>query len=292
MKMGKNWVHVVVACEPETVDDLAAHIAEGLRVGVEVGERSVQFYLEEDGCTADWERELQEILDDFRTLMRVDEPLSFTCSKFLEEDWAERWKVHFKPLRVGRRFIVSPTWEKVDSKPGDRVIRINPGRAFGTGHHETTRLCLQWMEEWEKEAGSLEGKSLLDVGTGSAILAIGAALMGCRPVVGVDNDPEAIEVATEDIEINGLNDVLELKTGTAGDVKGVFDAVVANIQAFPLIDMAHVLTKRVKSGGALALSGILTEQGAVVRAAYEQEGLSLLYVKDDGEWRLLAFRKP
>ena len=124
---------------------------------------------------------------------------SLAVSEIPDEDWSRTWKEHFKPLRVGRRFLVSPTWEKVHCDPERLIIRIDPGRAFGTGHHESTRLCLEWLESCrELDPGSAR-MSLLDLGTGSGILAIGAALLGFAEVVGIDNDPEAVEVAKENV---------------------------------------------------------------------------------------------
>jgi ribosomal protein L11 methyltransferase len=289
--MGKSWIHIEIACAPEIADDLAAQVAEELQVGVEVAAESVQFYLQKENCSGGWEQQLQAILEDFGKVMRVELALTFTCSNFLEEDWAERWKAHFKPLRVGSRFLVCPTWERVEPGPRDRVIRIDPGRAFGTGHHETTRLCLEWIESWEASQGDLKSRSFLDVGTGSGILAIGAALLGCNPVVGVDNDPEAIEVAAENIGLNRMDGKVELREGSAADVSGRFDVVISNIQAFPLMEMAPVLTERVSDSGVLALSGILTEQKTGVESAYASEGMELCEVRIDGEWCLLVLKR-
>ncbi len=290
-----------MACAPEIADDLAAQVADEFGIGVEVSSPGVQLYLEREHLAADWEQKLEEILESFR---RLPDAGSLACShsSFAEEDWAERWKVHFKPLRVGRNFIVAPTWEEVDAGPGDRVIWMNPGRAFGTGHHESTRLCLEWIEKsgtahMNARRGAGAGlppaapRSLLDVGTGSGILVIGAVLVGFEPVVGVDVDPEAIEVAVEDVELNKMAAKVRLMVGSASDVADRFDVVIANIQAFPLVDMAPVLRGRLKETGTLVLSGILTIQKEMVESAYAGENLGLVDTQIDGEWCLLVFER-
>ena len=188
-------------------------------------------------------------------------------------------KSHFKPLRVGRRFLIVPTWEDANPTVEDLVIRMDPGRAFGTGHHETTRLCLRWLEEWAEGRRDLRSRSVLDVGTGSGILAIAAALLGVDRATGVDNDPEAIEVARENIELNALSERVCAMEGSVGDVDGTFDAVLANIQANPLVEMATSLGDRVATGGRLVLSGVLIEQRESVLSAFERTGRRFLDMK-------------
>jgi len=195
-------------------------------------------------------------------------------------------------LRVGRRFLVCPTWDNSEPGAGDRVILMDPGRAFGTGHHETTRLCLEWLEDWT-ESNRPDTMSLLDLGTGSGILAMAGALLGFGRVLAVDNDEEAVEVARENLRVNGLEGRIVLSVGSVGELEERFDVVAANLQANPLIEMAHALSERLQPEGMLVLSGILVDQGESVRSAYEEAGLLFVERRSAGEWCLLAFQhKP
>lgn len=286
--MEQRWICVEVAIGSNPADDLAAEVAYAFNVGVEITGNGIRFYLKEDAAPGGWEEKLEGILDDVGAIWRLDQPMTYERSEVPEDDWAERWKVYFKPLRIGNRLFIVPTWETVDPMPGDLIIRMDPGRAFGTGHHETTRLCLRWLEEWTESLGDPRSRSILDVGTGSGILSLAAALFGVGHVTGLDNDPEAVEVARENIELNGLSDRVQAIEGTVSNIDGRFDAVIANIQASPLVEMANSLTEKVAGGGRLVLSGVLSVQGESVQSAFEREGLRLLDFKTEGEWCLLV----
>jgi ribosomal protein L11 methyltransferase len=292
---GREWTCVAVSCGGDHTDDLAALVAERFQVGVEITEDGIRFYLAgEAAATGTWITELQQALDDFRGISGQALPLRFTSHLVADEGWGDRWKEHFKPLRAGR-FIISPTWEEPRAASGDLVIRIDPGQAFGTGHHETTRLCLEWLGGYDEllsrqdraAAPSPHRPSFLDVGTGTAILAMGAALLGWSEVVAIDIDPEAVQVAAENVSINGLDARIRVQVGGVDQAEGRFDVVMANIQALPLIDLAGALAARLVPGGRLVLSGILREQRDEVIAAYAARGLRLHSESAAGEWCLL-----
>jgi ribosomal protein L11 methyltransferase len=297
-KSRKQWIGVSVTCQAGYADDLAAMIAESFAVGVEITEAGVRFYLSREGDAAkSWEPALVLVLDEFRAIHGQDLALQYTSDLVVDEGWADRWKEHFKPLRVGRRFIICPTWEEPEPRPGDLVIRIDPGQAFGTGHHETTRLCLEWLDDCDPllaqhhrvSAPHSRRPAYLDVGTGTGILAMGAALLGYSEVVAIDNDPEAVRVAAENVTINRLDARIRLSTSSVDQVQGCFDVVMANIQALPLIDLAPALVSKLSSTGRLVLSGILLEQRELVVTAYDRHGLHLASERSAGEWCLLEF---
>jgi ribosomal protein L11 methyltransferase len=185
-------------------------------------------------------------------LGRVGYPTAFrdcSVSHVPEEDWMQKWKEGFEAVHIGKRLTVAPSW-KLPKDEGERVvIQIDPGMAFGTGTHETTRLCLEAIERhWL-------GSSLLDVGTGTGILAICAALLrpGSR-VVGIDIDPRAVEVARENVEINKVSGRVELLEGQPGALSIEFDVVVANLTAEVIVDLMPGLTDRVSKTGLMILS--------------------------------------
>lgn len=312
----KSWTRIDITCGAETADILAVEFAEVFGVSVEFISGGIRIYLD-SARFAEQEERLRQIVRS--TSARSQEArIELALSLIADEDWSQTWKEHFKPLQVGRRFLVSPTWEAVPADPDRLVIRIDPGRAFGTGHHETTRLCLEWLEDCLEldfnavrdsgrlpapkggTSGAAEGLSynpcrrshrLLDVGTGSGILAIGAALLGFRKVVGIDNDPEAIEVAEENIVLNGLSGKIKVFRAIPEEVKGSFDVVISNIHSMPLIRMSETIASKLSHDGRLGLSGILVEQADEVCAEYEKRGLRLTGTKTAGEWVLLAFTK-
>jgi len=285
---------VDISCEAEIADDLGSELAETFGGGVEFIPGGLRLYF--DSLEFGEKRPLLErILKPAEVPDRWGRPITWFPTEVADEDWSETWKIHFKPMRVGGRFLITPTWEEVSPGPRDLVIRIDPGRAFGTGHHETTRLCLEWLERWSEQQGAgpkVLARSLLDVGTGSGILSIGAALLGFDNIIGVDNDPEAVEVAGPNVELNRFSEKIQVLCGSVDDIDGVFDVVISNIQSLPLIGMSKELISKVREGGKLVLSGILAEQAEDVRTAFEKGGAVLTVMHAAGEWVLLDFEIP
>jgi ribosomal protein L11 methyltransferase len=208
-----------------------------------------------------------------------------SLKEIAEESWAHSWKQYFHPMRIGRHFIVAPTWEPAEVGPGDHLIALDPGMAFGTGQHGTTQLCLAWLEDLPAA-----GHSLLDVGTGSGILAIGAAQLGFAPLVACDTDPLAVTVTAENLELNGVTGVT-LIVGGLDAVSGTYDVVVANILAEVIIELAPQWAPVMNPGAHLVCSGIITRKADDVAAALRQHGLDVLERRDQGEWVALLARK-
>ncbi|HSD20890.1 MAG TPA: 50S ribosomal protein L11 methyltransferase [Anaeromyxobacter sp.] len=207
-------------------------------------------------------------------------------SEIADEDWGESWKQGLGPLEVGRAFV-RPSWVDAPVPPGMVEIVLDPGMAFGTGTHPTTSLCLAALSDL---LAARPGASVLDVGTGSGLLAIAAAKLGAGRVAANDNDPVAVEVARENAERNGA--MLELTGAAVGEIAGEFDLVVANILANTLVELAPDVAARVAPGGTVLLAGILVPQEDEVRAAYVAEGLRPTLERRDGEWSLLALERP
>lgn len=277
-------------CEEAWCDEMAAVLAEKFGIGAQVEETRVRLYLPAQSAPPCWKKDLEETVAQLRSAWGLP-PTDPVRYGFCEDmDWNARWKEGFKPLRVGRRLVIVPTWETYRPNPDDLVLTIDPGMAFGTGHHETTRLCLRWLEEVIGEWPRSVPPSLLDVGTGSGILAMAGALLGFRPVLGVDNDPEAVSIAEENRALNPEAASVRFLAGTADEAPGSFSVVVANIQAGPLMAMAEVLARKVEPGGRLGLCGVLSDQAAAVISRYEQVGFGFEHRYQDGEWVLIALR--
>jgi ribosomal protein L11 methyltransferase len=207
------------------------------------------------------------------------------------EDWSTSWKVNFKPLRVGRRLLIVPSWEEVQAGPEDIVLRLDPGMAFGTGGHETTRLCLELLEQIMADEPLLLSPSVLDLGTGSGILAMAAVQLGAGHVCAVDIDPLAVEVARENLAANGLADQVECSTTPLESMTGAFDVILANILAEELVRLAPFLCERLAPGGSLVLSGILAEKEGLVRSGFATRPLTYLTTLQAGEWVALHYRR-
>ncbi len=219
-----------------------------------------------------------------------------TISYIKEEDWSTSWKSNFKPARIGKRLVVKPTWEEYPDNPGDIIMELDPGMAFGTGTHPTTRLCMEALESIRFREGAfsdIPGDGLLnvlDVGTGSGILAITAARLGSAHVCAIDIDSRALEVARENIELNGVEMQVNIYDTPIAAIHGRYDVVVANILAEDLVKMAPELVKRVEGGGFLILSGILTEKEKSVLEGFSLPGISLAEIKREDEWSCLTYR--
>lgn len=212
-----------------------------------------------------------------------------TITPVRSEDWSTSWKVHFKPLRVGTRLLIVPTWEDAASLPGDLVLRIDPGMAFGTGGHETTRLCLELLEKI-MDADRAAAPSLLDLGTGSGILAMAASLLGAGRILALDIDPEAVDVARENLALNDLADKVECGTVPLESLEEGFDIILANILAEELVRLAPGLAARLNPGGALILSGILAEKEDLVRRGFADQPLLYQETNKAGEWVAMLYR--
>ncbi len=204
-----------------------------------------------------------------------------------DSDWKDKWKAYFKPFRASDRLVVRPSWEEYQPKDGDLVIEIDPGMAFGTGTHETTSMCLALLDERLQP-----GQKVLDAGCGSGILAIAAAMLGAGQVLGVDVDREAVRVASENIEKNGV-------AGTAkavfGDLtKGVpftADLIVGNLMAELICLLGKDIRAHLSPGGLFIASGILLEKEEMVRTALTEAGFTLEEVRRRNEWCAMVLRR-
>lgn len=234
--------------------------------------------------------ELSRILKDlvsFKAILQssgLNADFSFDYSLLPDTDWNETWKKSFKPMDAGS-FTILPPWEK---KSENRInLIIDPGMAFGTGHHETTRKCLMLLERFSSECRK---KRLLDVGTGTGILAIAASFLGFEHITAVDTDPLAIDAAQRNAALNGVCNV-EIISGSISGTCGIYDFITANLVSDVLSLMAGELTARLNNPGIAVLSGMLIGQEAGVIEAMERAGLTVTDKFFDGKWVSIIARR-
>lgn len=252
------------------------------------GTAKVHFYMEPDNC--DPEKVMLQVQDIFQEIKEFCEigKGTVTLSETEDKDWINNWKAYFKPFRAANDIVIKPTWEDYETEnDSDILIEIDPGIAFGTGSHETTKLCIQALDKYVQE-----GDSILDVGCGSGILSIAALKLGAKHATAIDIDEIAVKVAAENFAVNQIppdryslfdgdlisNAFLKVKAGTGHDI------IVANILADVIIPLTSVIRPHLKKDGLYITSGILNTKEEEVRAALEENGFEILSVEHMKEW--------
>lgn len=248
---------------------------------------SVRTYIPKDDST-DERRANIEIGVKLINHLHPIEPLKETEIK--DEDWETNWKQYFHPIRVGRKLVICPTWQEHASLRDDVIIFLDPGMAFGTGHHPTTRMCMELLEDT-----IVGGEKIIDLGCGSGILSVTAVKLGALSSIGFEIENNASKVAKENCVLNGVDESVEVFNSTLPDNRyseGDFDLALANISAKVIIELADHLTKGLRSGGKLILSGVLENALEDVRDVFEPLGVVFEKVMIDSDWTaVLATKK-
>ncbi|HEY3217972.1 MAG TPA: 50S ribosomal protein L11 methyltransferase [Candidatus Limnocylindria bacterium] len=287
----RRWLEIVVPAGAEAVEAVSEILTrighQGIAVDLPVEPRGgadhlVKAYVLDDGEVVAKVSDVRDALGHLQAfgLGPIGE---LTAREIREEDWLESWRAQFTPLRIGR-FFVRPSWSDAVVDRGAILLVLDPGMAFGTGLHPTTRQALEALSTL-----TLEGKSLLDVGTGSGILAIAAAKRGASPVVAVDTDPLAVAAARENAQRNRV--AIPVGDGTARDVPGRFDVVIANIVSPVLQEIAPDLTRRLAPRGMLVVAGVSAPAEPQTRDAFVRAGLVVLDRDQRDDWIALAMKR-
>ena len=271
------------------------YVDENLKKELSSQETKIKIYLSDDAEGKDKLRELNAGLsvlkegDHENTLGRLTTETSLTR----QEDWEWGWKQYFKPFPVGERFLIKPSWETVDDPMGRTILEIDPASSFGTGTHDTTHLCMTMLEKTVKG-----GEKLLDMGTGSGILAIAAAMLGAHADTAVDIDEHCLTCATENAERNGVTigrtlhgDALR-DPALAEDIGDGYQIIVANIVADVIIGMAPLFWDKLNAGGTLICSGILNERADEVQDALQKTGFAIQERRASDDWTAFTAQKP
>ena len=260
----------------------------------------VKTYLRADGSASATQRRVEEGLWHLGQVYPIPEPV---IRKLAEKDWAEAWKQQYQIQRVGRQTVIVPAWEQYAPAPGEIAIRLEPGMAFGTGLHPTTRLCLRALE-----AHCPQGGELLDVGTGSGVLAIAAAKLGARSVLALDADASAVAIARENVAMNGVDGRVTVQHGTLpggdavpvhfvgdGDLAlldtGQFTLILINILAHVIVSLAPALSARLAPGGTVIAAGLIDTQVRLVTESFQASGLHVVERAQEKDWVSLVARR-
>jgi len=293
-----RWVEISVEAERDAVDDVSGLLGRRCTGGAVVEDipwdptrRTVV-----KGFLPVWDEQTLQRLEIALLLLSRSAPISEPRIRVLEpEDWAESWKAFFTPQHIGRRTVIVPTWDQYDPGPGEAIIHLDPGMAFGTGLHASTRLCLTAIERHLQP-----GARVLDVGTGSGILSIAAALQGASTVDAVDIDPVSVRVAGDNAALNGVDDRVHVSLGTLGGsghqtvprhTKTGYDLVLANILAEVIIDLAPSLATAMRPDGLLVASGIIAAKADAVIAALDGAGIRHLERDQEEDWVAVVGRR-
>ena len=214
-------------------------------------------------------------------------PGEITIKYAEEQDWAEAWRQYFHTIRVGKRVVVKPTWEKYERKAGDVVVEVDPGMAFGTGNHPTTQLCLRALEKYVRPR-----RVAVDFGTGSGILAIAAAKLGASLVIAFDCDDTAVRAARANVQQNNLEERIEVhKSDGLGFINCRVDLVTANLVAETIMGQSQALADLLKTGGVLIASGITADRSVEVEQSLRNAGFDIAEILTQDEWVTIVARK-
>ena len=296
----KSWLKITITTDPVLIEPISDFLMGVTDAGVEIGvddqvvRQTINVYLAEANLEAlEKERILDEIssfLQEVSAIFAVSLP-EIAISEFAEEDWGSNWKKHFIPFAIVPNLIIAPTWEHYEAGPEEMVIVMDPGMAFGTGHHATTSLSLGLVRDViQSKAGA--AIRVLDVGTGTGILGMAAALFGAVEVLGIDNDPEAVAAANENVSRNRLEVKMRVEATPLASLSGSYSLVVANIIHDTLVEIAPILSRLTEPAGALVLSGILQgPQTENIISCFAEKGFGLRRCEQLGEWSALLLVK-
>ncbi len=296
----KSWQKIIIRCPAAVDETIASFVAELTANGVEIiadttstdNSIIIGYLAACDPTLPDKLAAIRTYLPELARQIPDYQEATLQLDSLADEDWHRKWKESFKPFHLTDTIVIKPSWENYTPAPHEKVIEIDPGMAFGTGLHASTRLAMELLEQHLGDMPS-PPQVTLDVGTGTGILALGAALLGCENITAIDNDPEAVSAAHNNIAANHLLEKIETNSTSLDELPTPYNLIIANIIHNTLVEMAPTLTRLLTSGGLLIMAGILKgEQAENITEIYSNNGLLKQKERSSGEWSALSFRKP
>ena len=301
--IAEKWVRIDLAVDPELTDALADFMTgigaegvcqEALMPLAEEAEEPARY----ETLTAHfpWENKenviasLETYLDGLSRFFPGSRKPTLMIKDITDPDWGEEWKKYFHPFRLGKRFVIKPTWESYEHSADDIVLSIDPGMAFGTGQHHSTAMCLKALEDLFSQNKTATWK-VLDVGTGTGILGIAAVRLGAEKVVGLDIDDQAVAIAIDNAILNQVAEKMEIWNRALSSLRQKFNLILANLTAKTLLELAADLESLTKPGGYLVISGIIEKQSPDIEERFSQAPFSLWRTLKSEEWRCYVIKK-
>lgn len=288
--MPATWLQLAVKAPSSASDAIANFLIERGSPGVVLKKGQVQAFFPSPMCGASFKRDIRRFLFSIRELYSDSGEPELHWTVLKDKNWSSSWRRFFRPQKIGRGLIVAPSWCAVPKIPGRKVIVIEPGMAFGTGTHATTRSCLELLERVTRTLP--QGNfAALDVGTGSGILAIALARLGATQVLALDIDPVALDAARANVRRNRAQGIIRLSGSALSQIHGSFRIVVANLTAETIVRLTKSLNRKVSPGGYLILSGILQPKAAEVISQFAPSRFRLASQVTQKDWTTLLLKK-
>ncbi len=298
------WIELRVETPPELSDAIIAFLVSELHRGVIVEEIQgdnnqqsekllIKAYLNEEDIDSGAMKGIDTYFYELIELHSEYPQIRWNIQHIVEEDWAQGWKKYFKPIKIGNSLVIKPSWETYVPGEDEIVIEIDPGQAFGVGTHASTRVILEMLEEIARDK-ELKDSSVLDIGTGTGILAISAAKLGALDVTAIDIDQDAVEAARKNVHLNNVHSAVSVSNTPLWEVEGPFDLVLANLDRDTLLFFSREISRLVVPGGILLAAGIIQGQEHDVIKSFSENGLCFLATKQDEiepEWLVIKLSK-
>ncbi len=285
-----GWIEISIEVHPAAQEAVSAFLFDLGCKGVVLGEKGKDFlkaYLPFTNQFEERRNRIEVFLRDLKGFFPEAAQSFLHFSKIQDENWGLTWRRHFQVERVTQRLTVVPAWEPVPKAPRGIVIQMDPGPAFGTGAHPTTRMCLESIEKFHTPGAW----TMLDVGTGSGILAVYAAKLGARRILAIDTDPEALRWAQRNIELNHCSAFIDLSSKSVAELDDVFSVLVANLTRDALLELLPDFQRLLETKGAMILSGLLQEQVQEIKKSLGLCGFQEIQVVTQAEWACITARR-
>ncbi len=281
-KVSVSWIEVSLKVPADSAEAVGQALIELGSVGVWENDRDTITAYFPAGTNRE---QLQAILEEVQPWLALE---SLSVAEVPDQDWVARWKASLTPLQGSQRLVIVPSWQTYQAEPGEHVVVLDPGMAFGTGHHETTRMCLELLDDRLQRG---DAPTVLDLGTGSGILAIAAARLGAGRVVASDVDPVARDTALRNVEANAVFALVSVVDAEPGWNSGPYDLIVGNLTAEDLAELMPLVAVNLAPRGAAILSGILVSKESIVTRALAAVRLQVTRRREAGEWVALEVTK-